>query len=552
MEIAFPILMAVAVATAITGALLLFRPPRRRVEVAHTDLWQAAIEQVGPRRVVRRPPFGPMLVALGGLLLAGSAGGWHMLGQRQSPPEILVAIADTPHLHAVDANGTRQIAALQARLTQLLRTLDPDTPTRMVVLGTPAALDDAETRPAEQWLDRMDAAVASLEGYYAVPAVSDVVALRGDRARVYLLGEFSGRPTSEDVQWAFRPTPPADDVGLAAAAYEGGQLFVGVRRFAGSDERVSVAANSVDESDARTELIRGTVDIGPNARGRAVVNLTPPAGRAIEVRIADTDGQPLNDAMRLRPTGRAGATVRIVGRPNAYLSRAVEANDRLSFAGDATGDWLIVNESTHTAQAAAGQGLVLIDPLTPPGGVTFTTPVADAGIAAQSGEAPWNTVNLSGVAVARATGATLDAPWLAVARDQAGRPMIAWHAGRRQILVLFSLAPSNTDWPAHPSWPLFWDLLADLGDAAGPTAWQAGEWPFARAVGGGHPADLFTLPDAGSVAAINSAAIAAPEMAPSPAGLAIWPMAAGAGLLCLAGGWWITDRRRLTASHGGG
>lgn len=557
-----PWLMVVSLAVAAVGVLLLLRPPRRRVQVANVDLWRRAAEQVGPRRSLRMPPAWVLLPAVGAVLAALAAGGPSWTARSPQPQGVLVVLADTPHLLVRDAEGRTGRDLLADRLAQLLDAMETDTPVRLVVLGTPIARRHAETLTAGQWLGRVDSLTRSLDSFYDAPPGADVQSLReGVEGAVYLLGEFHDLPAAADQHWIFRPLPPARDIGIIAAGASrvAGrvQLFVAVRRSAGDAATAKVTVARAGEEEPLFAAIDIPVDSA--GRGQGVIDLNADVSGPLELRLAATDDQPLNDIFRLAAAaGDSRVTVQVVGRPSRWLDRAIAASDRLSPAGPGqVSDWLIVNEPADALIAEAGQGTVIIDPLTAPAGVSLGGQLADVEIAARSDEPPWREIDLAGVTVGRSIQAKLDPRWSAVARDKDGNPLIAWRSATRQLLVLFSVSPDNTNWPRLASWPLFWDALADLGggeSAVGQWTWQAGRPPGLReGIAVNLPPEAFAAPESPDPQAINTASITTPPPASAPADVPLWPLLAGAAAVCLAGGWALAALRRgLTLPDGAG
>ncbi|MCG3178096.1 MAG: hypothetical protein BIFFINMI_00419 [Phycisphaerae bacterium] len=555
MSLPHPFILAAALAVAAVAIRLLLRPPRRRVEVAHVELWREAARQSAGRRATPLLRIHLLLIATGGLLVAAAAGGAVLNVRQPAAGPVLVLIARTPQLDARAADGTGQADALHRRLAELRGVLGT-TPGLLVGVagqgGEPATFALADT-PADP--------AASLQTVEPPDAAALIAAWRRpDTQAVYLLGEFRNVPSARaDVHWLFRPLPPATDVGIVAAGAQAVdahvQLFASLRRLAGVSPRATVAALDA----AGRELARGSVDFDSAGRAGLVLLLPGELAGPITLRLADPDDQPANDAFYLAPAqASARATFRLTGRPNAGIARAVATIDNMDLADPAAGqpaDWLIVNEPADPVAPAPGQWQVVIDPLVAPEGVRFAGELRPATVATIAASSPLSALPLDGVTAARATAVELGEGWESLASDAAGHPLIAWRPDRGLVVVFFSVASANTNWADTPAWPLFWHALPSLhaGSAGGRWTWRAGLPGGLRDGIAYNPPELACVAASAAAAArVNTTAIEPPAESPGISRRAVWSWLALAGAALLAAGW-LTGRAGvgLTVRRGG-
>ena len=564
MTIPFPILLTVAAALAGLGLWRLLRPARLRVVVSHRAVWEETLRQVGRRRTWRMPRLWMILLAAGGLALAGSVSGMMWSFDRPSPQPVLVLIADTPHL-AATVNGRLEKDRLLAKLDELFAKLDPATPVRIEWPPRRYRFDQPFSFEAGEWEDHAGQFASELSMHLWQPDPSDLEHSYRDPkdAMVYLLGEFAvAPPVRPDVQWIFRPQPPADDVGIVAAGAvrEGktGELFVRVRRFAGPRQSVKVVATFAGRFPTSQPA-----DLSKSAEANVVLPIPEGFSEGIKVRLDCQDDQPLNNVFWLAPRSKFDPQLyELIGRTNASIDRALaSAKFRPRYPFEPTVDWLIVNEPADPMAAALGQGLVVIAPVQMPGGVKRIGELRDVQIVSRSPEPPWKDLPLDGIKITRADRVELWAGWNAIASDVNGSPLIAYHPADRLIAIFFSVAPENTNWPQLASWPIFWNALQALPGGSRPKETGQGhriDWVWGPSTTPGlsfrkeHGVDVAmaagNLPPELFEFAQNDrpvdAEIRKPPARPSQAAFSVWATLAGASLVLLAAGWLLAGRDR--------
>jgi hypothetical protein len=556
MTLTHPILLAIAAVLATVGLFVLFRPPRRRIEVANLSLWREAATLVKGRSVVRRATGPLLLIALGALWLAASVGGMVLRRAQSQREPALLLIAQTPHLYA-QHDGRANWNELDERWHGVSGLIHGADDNAMVISNgrrTLAILTDLH----------MDGMPDSLARGFLIeqnnrpgtpPDAAEL--LRAYRHRlgtaVYLFGEFTNVPQGDTgVQWVYRPRRPGSDVGIIAAGADRVddhvELLVAVRRFAGDAATVGVRAFRWEQAEAL--LATGSINFAAGNEATLVLRLPGDLDGPIHVALVGNDDQPMNDEFFLAPVSAGGVgTMRLTGRSADAIERAIRGNPRLRSAEPGeSADWLIVHEPAEPLAPGATGATVMIDPLVAPAGAEFVGQISDVTIAAVANDRPWATLPLDGVRVKRATRAKLDpAVWRTVAADNEGNPLIAWDPGAAQLLVLFSLAPGNSDFASHLGWPLFWDALAELraGGARQITRWTGRPGEPGRVDGKlvNLPESAYEHGDPADVARINSADIRPPPQRAVEATVPLWAILTVAGTVGLALGWTWSARR---------